>query len=1214
VSGPKRELEERDRGERERDREARHLAQCEFERPLVLEAGAGTGKTTVLVARIVVWCLGEGWEASERALAGRLKDPDRVAARILERIVAITFTDLAAAEMAERIGEVLTAIERGESSQGIETELLPASADARSERARALLAHLDRLCVRTIHAYCRRLLAAHPLEIGLHPSFEIDAEGALRDEVVREVTEAAVVEAYADASSSPLLELAGHGIGPGEVEEALRQLVEASVSPEDLREDALSTERIGALLAETRATLDAFRSVEAGRLAGVKRSKRADEVDAGLRELRARLDTAETTVETLAALGGEVREHWEKNLERLRDWARGKFTQGEAAQLESVEAPFRAASARVRGVLTHLRQLDPERLDLARRALQPLLERARGELRARGAETYGALLEDARELLEKHPEVRERVRAGIDQLLVDEFQDTDAVQCEIVAWLALDGAAESRPGLFVVGDPKQSIYAWRGADLGAYEDFVARVRDAGGDELHLSINFRSVPSILEEVERVVAPVMEEVRRVQPEFQRLVARDDLASSPGFVQGDRHSVEHWISWPRESADSPPAPANASSTADLEARALARDIRSLHDEHGTPWSEIGVLFRSRGDLDTYIAALRDEQVPHVVAGDRSYYRRREIIDAAALVRCVLDPNDHLSLLTWLRSAAVGVPDAALLPLWSRGFPAQMSNLAEPDDASLRAIERDLREVAAGLPGDVPGLERIAGWEGCALATIKTVAAARASFERDPSDLFVERLRRGSMIELTEAARCQGVYRVANLERFFRRLVDQLEASGGDPTAVLRDLRTQVERGEAEEEARPNESADDAVQILTIHQAKGLTFTHVYLMQLHKQSGGRADRSLVTGRVNGRLEYRLLGAPTLGLGAVAAQRDLSEAAERVRTLYVAMTRPRERLVLVGKWPQDGEPKPPAEADSHVDLLAHRSVEPPDLEVLAAAPDAAGTEVAEAYWRFPALADAAGGPVEGSEDHGLPALERAAEDARSIRRSRRAASARMQRPTSRPASADPERRPEEPEDEAPRHRERDRGEPGDEGERNIARAVGTAIHRLLEELDLDADPTAELGRLGRQVPAWLEASLDGPERASARERAERLLERLAEGRLIAHLHALRDRVVARELPTLSPPKPGDAEPVGFVAGAIDLLYRDPASGEFVVADFKTDRVADRDEEALAERARAYAAQGAVYTRAVQEALGLDERPRFELWFLDADRIEVVEP
>ena len=263
MSGPQRELEERDREERERDREARRLAQCEFERPLVLEAGAGTGKTTVLVARIVVWCLGKGWQASERALAERAEDPDRVAARILERVVAITFTDAAAAEMAERVGEVLTAIERGEPSQGIEADLLPESAEVRSERARALLAHLDRLCVRTIHAYCRRLLSAHPLEIGLHPLFEIDAEGALRDEVVREVTEAAVVEAYADASSSPLLEIAAHGIGPGEIEEALRELVEASASPEDLREDPLNADRIGALLAELGETLDAFRAVEA---------------------------------------------------------------------------------------------------------------------------------------------------------------------------------------------------------------------------------------------------------------------------------------------------------------------------------------------------------------------------------------------------------------------------------------------------------------------------------------------------------------------------------------------------------------------------------------------------------------------------------------------------------------------------------------------------------------------------------------------------------------------------------------------------------------------------------------------------------------------------------------------------------------------------------------------------------------------------------------
>jgi len=98
---------------------------------------------------------------------------------------------------------------------------------------------------------------------------------------------------------------------------------------------------------------------------------------------------------------------------------------------------------------------------------------------------------------------------------------------------------------------------------------------------------------------------------------------------------------------------------------------------------------------------------------------------------------------------------------------------------------------------------------------------------------------------------------------------------------------------------------------------------------------------------------------------------------------------------------------------------------------------------------------------------------------------------------------------------------------------------------------------------------------------------------------------------LARELPVLLPPPDGDIGPVGFVAGAVDLLYRDPASGALVVADYKTDAV-ERPAE-LADRAKAYAAQGAQYVRAVCEGLRLSEKPRFELWFLNAGRIEVVE-
>jgi ATP-dependent exoDNAse (exonuclease V) beta subunit len=127
-------------------------------------------------------------------------------------------------------------------------------------------------------------------------------------------------------------------------------------------------------------------------------------------------------------------------------------------------------------------------------------------------------------------------------------------------------------------------------------------------------------------------------------------------------------------------------------------------------------------------------------------------------------------------------------------------------------------------------------------------------------------------------------------------------------------------------------------------------------------------------------------------------------------------------------------------------------------------------------------------------------------------------------------------------------------------------------------------------------------------ERAEAIARAERLLARFAAGELGARLRRLAPHVVARELPVLLPPDPADPRaPAGFLAGRIDLLYRDPDTGEWVVADYKTDAL--DGEEALAERARAYAAQGVGYLRAVCEALRLDRAPRFELWFLEADRV-----
>lgn len=171
--------------------------------------------------------------------------------------------------------------------------------------------------------------------------------------------------------------------------------------------------------------------------------------------------------------------------------------------------------------------------------------------------------------------------------------------------------------------------------------------------------------------------------------------------------------------------------------------------------------------------------------------------------------------------------------------------------------------------------------------------------------------------------------------------------------------------------------------------------------------------------------------------------------------------------------------------------------------------------------------------------------------------------------------------------------------------------AAGTAVHRALETWDLAADVAAERARQIESLPGFLSAmaGIDEETRQAAVVRARGLLEVFAAGPLIERLRAIAPNILARELPVLLPaPEDHGLEtgPVGFISGAIDLLYREDGAGRFVIVDFKTDDITgDRDLEA---RAAAYAPQGAHYVRAVRDALGLAEPPSFELWFLAAGR------
>ncbi len=1198
------------------DREARLRSQTVFDRPLALEAGAGTGKTATLVARIVAWCVGPGWRRAENELRAHGAQPggadrptvDRVAARVLDGVVAITFTEAAAAEMATRVSEAFADLQRGAPPTGLMPEALAAAGTEAPARAAALLIALDHLVVATIHAFCRRLLAAAPLEARVHPGFTVDAQELVLTEVVQDAVEAAFRDALAAPEASPLFALAVMGHEPAEMADAVLELVRRGVPAEALAADPLAPDAVASLAAAVAARARAFAGLLGPCAGGSSRTKNATVIAAALGALADRcaaggapLGLGELVSAVAEVLPGNLVAHLEK-------WARGNLSASETEVLGGASADLPEAARALAALVKHVAALEPERLDLARRALAPLVAAVHAAMRRRGAETFAALLRDARDTLVRQPSVAARVRSEITQLLVDEFQDTDRLQCEILRTLALAGPPEARPGLFLIGDPKQSIYGWRDADLGAYDDFLGVIREAGGEVLPLSVNFRSSAAILGEVERVVGPVMRREHGVQPAFQPLLPWPDRSGEGGPSALGRAAVEYWVSWaPAAGRPGTLGPAATQEGAELEAAALAADLRELH-AGGVPWREFGVLLRSTGDIDVYLQALRDASVPYLVERDRSFYRRREIIEATALVRAVIDPGDHLALLAALRSSVVGAPDAALLPLWARSFPDRVSELPGSGEGALDALRSLVLDAAAALPDDVPGLDRIRGWELNLLAFLTHLARLRESFATEPAAVFVDRLRTLTLFEAGEAARSLGRYRVANLERFFRTLVEAIDREP-DPHAVLRALRTAVSEVREAEEGRPFTGAEDAVRVMTIHKAKGLDFAHVYLMQAQKRSRGQSRASTDAEERGAGYEYVLLGAATPGWHAVEARRSRVGAAELVRTLYVAMTRAKDRLVVAGVWPEGGPPAA-GRARSHMDLLAHR--EAPDGGIAAAAGRVAGAgagheDAAEARWVFPALRPSAPPPPATDVAQLLCSAEEVRRQSARLADLRLEAAARAARAYGGQASEEAHRR----------LRAETVAERGDEGEgdrrgrgrtdRSPATAAGSAVHRVLERLDLGGDLAAALATEVKRLPLHLRGLAAGRDLAAAQARAEATLRALGRGPLLDRLRAIAPHVVARELPVLLPCGDGPGEPVGFVAGAIDLVYRDPDGAGLVIADYKTDDVGTDDE--VARRALAYRPQGEAYRRALREALGLQEPPGFELWFLLAGRI-----
>ena len=1191
------------------DAKARRAAQTDFDRPLVVEAGAGTGKTTTLVARVLSWTLGPGWDLEAEADAGDADDHSRqeaTAARVLEGVAAITFTEAAAAEMAARVAEGLAAIAdgRADALPGFDISLIEVQDPGEMERrARSLLGHLDRLEVRTIHAFCHSRLSAHPLELGLHPYFRIDPEMHEIEATVRFVIEQRTKEAYAGDDDSPLLEAAALGIGPQKLAEALLHLTQEAVPAQTLATYPFAAERLEATLDQLIADIDDFFKIAGERLHAVTRGANARLVAIALESTRQNLaDLDPQATDSATALSEGLEDVWPANLlGHLGKWGKKGFNVSESETLGERTEQLRPLCLPLRNRIRHLVKLEPERLETLRRAVAPLLAEAEKLLRTRGLTYFSQILIETRRLFEDHPDVLATERRKIKQLLVDEFQDTDVVQCAIVSSLAFGGPAEDSPGLFVVGDPKQSIYGWRNADLEAYEDFLALVRDHGGLTYPMVRNFRSAPVLLEEVERTIRPVMKEQPGLQPRFTELLPSEKTRSSPGFREGRWAPVESWVSWSPDVLLAGRLGTGHIEATEIESDAVARDIRSLHLERGIPWKDFGVLFRTTNRLDLFLEAFRRNGVPFVVTRDKQYFRRREIIEAAALLRLIVNPTDQVALLTFLRSPLVGVPDAALIPLWRREFPHLVVDLKGTGDDPMELIEPVVRAAAGELPTDIPGLNEIQGWEENLLAALDTLAMLRTSIQEEPPDRFIERLRRTTLLEASEAARFLGQYRVANLERFFRRLQLSLEESGGDVQAVLRSLKRSVTEAHEAEEALPKDAAEDAVQVMTIHKAKGLEFPHVYLVQLDAETRrGETNPTDADRRwgPNGPEEYALFGYPTLGFDRVRERRERVVAAEQVRIFYVALTRARDRLVLAGNWADAPWKALGSSTPTFLSLLQQRDSLPNSIASLAteALHNDGFVDSGGLRWKFPGLKQLEPESRAEKPQVSLPTKATVTNASRRLVALGLEARSRMQRPLLGSASlSDSEQL------------EHQLADPELSRGRSSAQLVGVAIHQALEGWNLAADPGEEVQRQRHNAATRLASQISAPKLESALHRADEIFDRLHSGQLLKRLIEQRDLIVARELPVLLPADGEIPGPIAGVSGIIDLVLHDPRTDELLVIDYKTDEV--EDEKAVADRAARYEPQLSTYAEALRQALGLEQAPRTELWFVSTDKV-----
>ncbi|MBQ9764375.1 MAG: UvrD-helicase domain-containing protein [Phascolarctobacterium sp.] len=786
-----------------------------------VSAGAGSGKTKVLVERFL-HILEQGH------IKGKPVSP--------REILAITFTRKAAGEMKERVRIRIT-------------EKLAGAGD---KFWKQVLDELERAQITTIHGFCSRLLKENPVELGLDPSFNL-AEEFEGEEYLQECLLDFVRQGL--KQQRPELSFLTNTYG---VNSTISQL--QSLLPQ--LEDIIA---FGDL---TKAYNDRINAEPAGKARLCSLIEELANCD-GLGKTK--------TATAVALLKENLTEVTEGILQEPSDFTAYNNYVG------SIKNPAKA----VKDLVVAIKELQQSLLDLSvdRAALplvtawQKVVQDFADYYRARKKQddflTFDDLEELALKLLLENEQVRHRCQQKYRYLMVDEFQDTNDRQKQIIYLLCGDDVNKLQGRkLFVVGDPKQSIYRFRGADVSVFAQVRKDIEKLGGKNISLSKNFRTKESIVETCNYVFSKLLGEDCSKDIFFERV----DIGEKERQTGGVKPVL---LEVPYDNDTKPFA-------RQMEAAAVANYIKELRTK-GTPYGKMAILLSAMTVCNIVTEALENFDIPYQVVDGKGFYERQEVLDFLHLLTVLQNRQRSLELAGVLRSPYFGVNDEVI---------TKMFLLANQN-------ERCLWDTLMGF--DVASLEEEQQ------AQVQYAQAVLEELRKNAALLALPELLQKIMqvlnLEAVLSLQDNGVVKLANVKKLINLAQEFCVVKQGTLASWL--ARVHDFREAQVRETAANLPVTDAVTIMTIHKSKGLEFDTVFLPMLDRKGG--SDWSVIK-------FHKQLG---LGVKAALDNGDVEESsvlkqikeedknlekAEKQRQLYVAMTRAEQSLVLSGIYKADGK------------------------------------------------------------------------------------------------------------------------------------------------------------------------------------------------------------------------------------------------------------------------------------------------------------------